>query len=122
MELISSGTEGYCTAMNLDAIFAALSDPTRREILARLMHGEACISELAEPFDISSRAVSKHVAVLEAAGLVSRGKDAQRRPTRIRVEPLVEVDRWLSDYRRLWNDRFDRLTARLAEQQKGKRK
>ncbi len=108
--------------MNLDAIFSALSDPTRREILARLMRGEACISELAEPFDISSRAISKHVAVLEAAGLVSRGKDAQRRPTRIRVEPLVEVDRWLSDYRRLWNERFDRLDTRLAEQQKGKRK
>lgn len=113
---------GTVIRMNLDAIFAALSDPTRREILARLTHGEACISELAEPFDLSPRAVSKHVAVLEVAGLVTRGKDAQRRPTRIRVEPLVEVDRWLDDYRRLWNNRFDRLTQRLAEQQKGKKK
>lgn len=105
--------------MNLDAVFAALADPTRREILARLTRGEACITELAEPFDMSPRAVSKHVAVLEAAGLVSRGKDAQRRPARIRVEPLVEVDRWLGDYRQLWNDRFDRLAQRLAKQQKG---
>jgi len=104
--------------MNLDAIFAALADPTRREILARLTKGEACIAELAEPFDITPRAVSKHIAVLEAAGLVSRGKDAQRRPTRIRVEPFVEVDRWLNDYRQLWNDRFDHLSQRLAEQQK----
>jgi DNA-binding transcriptional ArsR family regulator len=104
--------------MNLDAVFAALADPTRREILARLTQGEACIAELAEPFDITPRAVSKHVAVLEAAGLVARGKDAQRRPARIRVEPFVEVDRWLNDYRRLWNDRFNRLSQRLTEQQK----
>lgn len=104
--------------MNLDSIFAALADPTRRRILARLTQGEASIAELAEPFDITPRAVSKHVAVLEAAGLVARGKDAQRRPTRIRVEPFVEVDRWLDDYRQLWNDRFDRLSQRLAEQQK----
>jgi len=104
---------------DLDAIFAALADPTRREILARLTQGEACITELAEPFDLTPRAISKHVAVLESAGLVARGKDAQRRPTRIRAEPFVEVDRWLRDYRRLWSDRFDRLERRLAEQQKG---
>lgn len=107
--------------MSLDAIFAALADPTRRQILARLTRGEACIAELAEPFHMSPRAISKHVAVLEAAGLVSRSKDAQRRPTRIRVEPFVEVDQWLSDYRRLWNDRFDRLSQRLAVQQKRER-
>lgn len=106
-------------AVSLDAVFAALADPTRREILARLTQGEACIAELAEPFDMTPRAVSKHVAVLKAAGLVAMGKDAQRRPTRIRIEPLVEVDRWLRDYRRLWSDRFDRLERRLAEQQKG---
>lgn len=109
-------------AVNLDAIFAALADPTRREILARLTQGEASVVELAEPFDITPRAVSKHVAVLEAAGLVARGRDAQRRPTRIRIEPLVEVDRWLGDYRRLWSDRFDRLERRLAKQQKGDRR
>lgn len=109
-------------AANLDAIFAALADPTRREILARLTQGEASIVELAEPFDMTPRAVSKHVAVLEAAGLVARGRDAQRRPTRIRIEPLVEVDRWLGDYRRLWSDRFDRLERRLAKQQKGDRR
>jgi DNA-binding transcriptional ArsR family regulator len=107
---------------NLDAIFAALSDPTRRAILAQLTRGEASVAELAAPFDMTPRAVSKHVAVLEAAGLVARGRDAQRRPTRIRAEPFIELDRWLSDYRRLWNDRFDRLGQRLMQQQKGSKK
>jgi len=102
----------------LDAVFSALADPTRRAILARLRRGEASVAELAEPFDMTVRAVSKHVAVLEAAGLVERGRDAQRRPTRLRAESLAEVDRWLDGYRQLWNDRFDRLSRRLAEQQK----
>jgi DNA-binding transcriptional ArsR family regulator len=107
---------------NLDLIFAALADPTRRAILARLTDGEASIAELAAPFQMTPRAISKHVAVLEAAGLIARGKDAQRRPARLRAESLLEVDRWLADYRKLWNGRFDRLSKRLAEQQKGRRK
>lgn len=101
----------------LSAAFAALADPTRRAILDRLRHDEASVAELAEPFAMTPRAVSKHVAVLEAAGLVTRGRDAQRRPSRIRVEPLVDIDTWLHSYRRLWEDRFERLDARLAGQQ-----
>jgi DNA-binding transcriptional ArsR family regulator len=97
----------------LSAVFAALADPTRRAILARLMQGEASVAELAAPFSMSVRAVSKHVAVLEAAGLVSRGRDAQRRPSRIRAEPLRDIDLWLESYRRLWEDRFDRLARKL---------
>lgn len=105
----------------LSATFAALADPTRRAILARLREGEASVAELAAPFDMTPRAVSKHISVLEAAGLVTRGRDAQRRPSTIRVEPLADIDRWLEDYRRLWNDRFDRLSDRLAAQQKESR-
>jgi DNA-binding transcriptional ArsR family regulator len=101
----------------LSATFAALADPTRRTILARLREGEASVAELAEPFALTPRAISKHVAVLEQAGLVSRGKDAQRRPSRIRAEPLVEIDQWLNGYRQLWNDRFDRLSEMLAARQ-----
>jgi DNA-binding transcriptional ArsR family regulator len=107
---------------DLDAVFAALSDPTRRAILARLARGEASVSELAAPFDVTPRAISKQVAVLEAAGLVARGREAQRRPARIRPEALIEVDHWLSDYRELWNNRFDRLNQRLTAQQKGQKK
>lgn len=106
----------------LSATFAALADPTRRRILARLLQGEASIAELAEPFDMTPRAISKHVAVLETAGLVSRGRDAQRRPSRIRHEPLADIDGWLNAYRRLWDDRFDRLSERLAVEQKPKRR
>jgi len=98
---------------SLDAIFSALADPTRRAILARLASGEASVAELAEPFDMSPRAVSLHVAVLERAGLVSRTKDAQRRPSRLELAPLMEVDRWLGDYRRLWETRFDRMEKAL---------
>jgi DNA-binding transcriptional ArsR family regulator len=101
----------------LSATFAALADPTRRAILARLLTGEASVAELAEPFDMTTRAVSKHIGVLEAAGLVTRGRDAQRRPSRIRAEPLADIDAWLQSYRRLWNQRFDRLDRRLAQQQ-----
>lgn len=103
----------------LSLTFGALADPTRRAILARLLAGEASVAELAEPFAMTPRAISKHVSVLEAAGLVSRGRDAQRRPSRIRAEPLSEIDDWLSAYRRLWTQRFDNLDRRLARQTKG---
>jgi DNA-binding transcriptional ArsR family regulator len=102
----------------LSTTFAALSDPTRRAILARLLKGEASVAEFAELFHMTIRAVSKHIGVLEAAGLVTRGRDAQRRPSRIRAEPLVDVDAWLQRYRRLWNSRFQRLDERLAKLQK----
>ncbi len=99
----------------LDATFAALADPTRRAILARLMAGEATVTELAEPFAISQPSVSKHLKVLEAAGLVSRGRDAQRRPCRLEAEPLAEASGWLEGYRRFWEDRFRHLDALLDE-------
>jgi DNA-binding transcriptional ArsR family regulator len=104
----------------LSATFGALADPTRRAILERLMKGEASVGELAEPFRMTTRAVSKHIGVLEAAGLVTRGRDAQRRPSRIRAEPLADIDAWLESYRRLWGSRFRRLDERLAKlQEKG---
>lgn len=103
----------------LSRTFGALADPTRRAILQRLTQGDSPISELAAPFRISTRAVSKHVAVLEAAGLVTRGRDAQRRPSHIRLEPLVEVDAWLSAYREIWSERFDRLEKNLNRIQAG---
>lgn len=99
----------------LDLTFAALSDATRRALLAQLLEGEASVAELAKPFDMSPRAISKHVGVLEAAGLVERSKEAQRRPSRIRATPLLEVDKWLDRYRVLWNDRFDRLQEKLGK-------
>ena len=99
----------------LDATFAALADPTRRAILARLASGEASVTELAAPFAMSQPAVSKHLKVLERAGLVSRGRDAQRRPRRLEAEPLAEATRWLEDYRELWEARFRRLDALLGE-------
>lgn len=102
----------------LDATFAALSDSTRRAILSRLLQGEASVAELAAPFALTPRAISKHVGVLEAAGLVVRGRDAQRRPSRIRAAPLAEVDQWLDQYRVLWNRRFDRLEQRLDRETK----
>lgn len=103
----------------LSLAFGALADPTRRAILAKLLAGEASVAELAAPFEMTPRAVSKHIAVLEAAGLVSRGREAQRRPSRIRAEPLAEIDDWLNAYRRLWTQRFDNLERRLARQEKG---
>lgn len=101
----------------LSLTFSALADPTRRAILARLAEGEASVTELAAPFDMSFPAVSKHLRVLEKAGLVVRGKEAQFRPRRLQAEPLRELDEWLSTYRRLWNERLDRLEAYLAELQ-----
>ncbi|HEY4200922.1 MAG TPA: metalloregulator ArsR/SmtB family transcription factor [Devosiaceae bacterium] len=103
----------------LSLTLSALADPTRRAILARLSLGEASVTELAEPFDMSFPAVSKHLRVLEKAGLVARGKDAQFRPRRLQAEPLREVDAWLGTYRRLWEERLDRLDAYLAQLQKG---
>jgi DNA-binding transcriptional ArsR family regulator len=99
----------------LDATFAALADPTRRAILARLAAGEASVTELAQPFTMSQPAISKHLKVLERAGLVSRGRDAQRRPRRLEPKPLADATAWLERYRRLWERRFQRLDVLLDE-------
>ena len=99
----------------LDATFAALADPTRRAILVRLASGEASVTELAQPFAMSQPAISKHLKVLERAGLVSHGRDAQRRPRRLEPKPLAEATAWLERYRRFWERRFQRLDALLAE-------
>ena len=104
----------------LSTTLAALADPTRRAVLARLALGEASVSELAKPFKITVRAVSKHIGVLEKAGLVSRGRDAQRRPSRIRLAPLRAVSDWLEDYRRLWEGRLDNIETVLDQIKKGK--
>jgi DNA-binding transcriptional ArsR family regulator len=101
----------------LDVTFAALADPTRRAILARLMTGEASVTELAEPFAMSQPAISKHLKVLEGAGLISRGRDAQRRPCRLEAKPLAEATEWLEGYRRFWEQTFRRLDALLDELQ-----
>jgi len=99
----------------LDATFAALSDPTRRAILARLAKGEASVLELAEPFAMSQPAISKHLKVLERAGLISRGRDAQRRPCKLEAAPLRQADEWLQRYRAHWEARFHRLDDLLEE-------
>ena len=101
----------------LDFTFAALADPTRRAILARLSDGEASVMELAEPFAMSQPAISKHIKVLERAGLVSRGRDAQRRPCRLEAKPLAEATDWLENYRRHWEGQFQRLDSLLAAMQ-----
>jgi DNA-binding transcriptional ArsR family regulator len=101
----------------LDATFLALADPTRRAILARLALGEASVNELAEPFDMSQPAVSKHLKMLERAGLVSRGRDAQRRPCRLEAQPLEAAWVWLERYRQMWDASFERLDTLLAELQ-----
>jgi DNA-binding transcriptional ArsR family regulator len=106
----------------LDATFAALADPTRRAILARLATGEASVNDLARPFAMSQPAISKHLKVLERAGLVSRGHDAQRRPRRIEAKPLEEADAWLEEYRRIWEGNFQRLDTLLAEMKREKKK
>jgi DNA-binding transcriptional ArsR family regulator len=99
----------------LDATFAALADPTRRAILARLASGEASVTELAEPFEMTQPAISKHLKVLERAGLISRGRDAQRRPRRLEAVPLAEASEWLQHYRQFWEASFARLDAVLDE-------
>jgi DNA-binding transcriptional ArsR family regulator len=99
----------------LDATFAALADPTRRAILARLASGEASVTELARPFAVSQPAISKHLKVLERAGLISRGRDAQRRPCRLEARPLAEATGWLEGYRQAWESSFRRLDAVLDD-------
>jgi DNA-binding transcriptional ArsR family regulator len=106
---------GQVPARRLDATFAALADPTRRAILARLASGDASVMELAEPFAMSQPAISKHLKVLERAGLVSRSRDAQRRPRRLEAKPLAEATKWLERYRRYWEGNYERLDALLEE-------
>ncbi len=101
----------------LSATFAALADPTRRAILARLAQGETSVSELAEPFEMSLPAVSKHLKVLERAGLIARGRQAQWRPCRLEPDALKAVDAWLQDYRQLWEHGFDRMSDDCSELQ-----
>lgn len=103
----------------LSLTLSALADPTRRGILARLSLGEATVKELAEPYDMSLAAVSKHLKVLEGAGLISRGKEAQWRPCRLEAAPLMDVWSWLEDYRKHWEESMDRLDAYLARLQSG---
>ena len=98
----------------LNRTFAALSDPTRRRMLARLASGEASVGELAAPFDMSFAAVSKHLRVLEAAGLVTRSREAQYRPARLKAQPLAAASRWINDYASFWNDSLDSLDAYLG--------
>jgi DNA-binding transcriptional ArsR family regulator len=98
---------------HLDVVFAALADATRRAILARLAHGEATVTELVEPFPLSQPTISKHLQVLERAGLVSRGRDAQFRPVRLNAAPLGTAARWLGDYSRFWTESLDRLDAHV---------
>jgi DNA-binding transcriptional ArsR family regulator len=107
------------TTDQLSTTYAALADPTRRAILARLADGEATVGQLAEPFPITLQAVSKHIKVLERAGLVARGRDAQLRPSRLEAAPLEEAAQWLSRYRAFWDDRLDRLGDHLEDITKG---
>src|SRR5215467_1869670 len=102
-------------SQQLDATFAALADPTRRAILARLASGEASVNDLAKPFAMSQPAISKHLKVLERAGLISRARDAQRRPRRLETRRLAEATQWLEEYRKLWEANFVRLDAVLDE-------
>jgi DNA-binding transcriptional ArsR family regulator len=109
-------------SQQLDATFAALADPTRRAILARLASGEATVTELARPFAISQPAISKHLKVLERAGLIAGGVEAQRRPRRIEAKPLAEASAWLERYRQLWETRFQGLDALLEEMKRKEKK
>jgi DNA-binding transcriptional ArsR family regulator len=106
----------------LDATFSALADPTRRAILARLASGERSVSELAEPFAMSMPAISKHLKVLQRAGLIERGREAQWRPCRLSPAPLKDASDWLEHYRRFWEESFDRLEEYLRELQKKEKK
>jgi DNA-binding transcriptional ArsR family regulator len=107
---------------HLSSTFSALADPTRRAILARLASGEASVTELAEPFDMSMPAISKHLKVLERAGLIARGREAQWRPCRLEAGPLKDVAHWVEHYRHFWEQSLDRLDDYLAELKKGKKK
>ncbi len=110
------------SSAQLDATFSALADPTRRAILARLAKGERSVNELARPFAMSLPAISRHLKVLERAGLISRGRDAQYRPCTLNPKPLREVSGWVEQYARFWNQGFDRLETYLAELQAPNRK
>ena len=110
------------TTADLDRTFAALADPTRRAILARLASGEASVTELGEPFDMTLPAISKHLKVLEHAGLITRGRDAQWRPCKLNAGPLKEAADWVEDYRRFWEESFDRLDDYLKELQRTQKK
>ena len=110
------------TPDTLSITFGALADPTRRAILARLASGEASVTELAEPFEMSLPAVSKHLKVLERAGLIARGRDAQWRPARLEAGPLKDVSDWVGEYRRFWEESFERLDEYLRELQKKTRR
>ncbi|MDQ3985232.1 MAG: metalloregulator ArsR/SmtB family transcription factor [Actinomycetota bacterium] len=110
------------TAEVLDARFAALADPTRRAILARLTKGDATVTELAAPFTMSQPAVTKHLKVLERAGLISRGRDAQRRPCRLRPEAIKDVAEWADNYRHFWDESYERLDEYLVELKRKEKK
>jgi DNA-binding transcriptional ArsR family regulator len=110
------------TQDQLTTTFAALADPTRRAILARLASGETSVTELAEPFEMSLPAISKHLKVLERAGLIARGREAQRRPCRLEAGPLKDAAKWIEHYRRFWEQSFDRLEVYLREVQKKEKK
>ena len=112
----------HASASHLNATFAALADPTRRAILARLASGEATVNELAEPFAMTQPAISKHLKVLERAGLISRDRDAQRRPSRLEPQRLAEASAWLDKYRQFWEASFARLDTVLEELQPRKRR
>jgi DNA-binding transcriptional ArsR family regulator len=114
---------GYTSKpQTLDAIFAALADPTRRAILSRLAAGEASVNEIAEPFEMSQPAVSKHLKVLERAGLIERNIDKQRRPARLKAEPMAAAVRWLEEFRQFWSMSFDQLDGLLDELKKAETK
>ena len=110
------------TADTLSLTLSALADPTRRAILARLSQGEATVNELAEPFDISLPAISRHLKVLEGAGLITRSREAQWRPCKLEAEPLRQLDGWLSKYRKFWEGSFDRMDVYLKQIQKAQPK
>jgi DNA-binding transcriptional ArsR family regulator len=107
---------------HLSETFAALADPTRRAILARLSRGEATVNELAKPFDMSLPSISRHLKVLEGAGLITRGREAQWRPCKLKLEPLRHVDDWLDKYRKFWSESFDRMDRVLNELTKAPKK
>ena len=121
-ELINHMVERGMSPDQLSTTFAALADPTRRAILARLSTGEATVTELAEPFEMSMPAISKHLKVLERAGLVARSREAQWRPCRLEAAPLKDVAAWVENYRRVWEQRFDRLDGYLRELQQKEKK
>jgi DNA-binding transcriptional ArsR family regulator len=120
--LINQMVEKAMTIDQLSNVFSALADPTRRAILARLADGEATVNELAEPFPVSLQAISKHLKVLERAGLITRGRDAQWRPCRLEAGPLRGIAEWAEQYRRFWDERYERLDGYLRElTEEGKR-